>query len=73
MHDLKRTTGIIAFDLASGSVGVQLSDFVGAVESGARDDMSGYGVDCIGEGELIRQVYLGVQGEELENVGVWSV
>jgi collagenase-like PrtC family protease len=35
--------------------------------------MSGHGVECIGEGELVGQVELVVQGEELEDVGVWSV
>jgi hypothetical protein len=50
-----------------------LLDLVGAVESGACDDMSGHGIECIGEGELVGQVELTVQGEELEDVGVWSV
>ena len=50
-----------------------LLDFVGAVEPGACDDMSGHGIECIGEGELVGQVELTVQGEELEDVGVWSV
>jgi len=57
----------------SGSAGARLPDFVGAVESGACDDMSGHGVECVGEGELVGQVELVVQGEELEDVGVWSV
>src|ERR1039457_5367827 len=35
--------------------------------------MSGHGVECIGEGEPVGQVELVVQGEELEDVGVWSV
>jgi hypothetical protein len=35
--------------------------------------MSGHGVERIGEGELVGQVELVVQGEELEDVGVWSV
>ena len=50
-----------------------LLDFVGAVESGACDDMSGHGVERIGEGELVGQVELVVQGEELEDVGMWPV
>ena len=29
--------------------------------------------ECIGEGELVGQVRWVVQGEELEDVGVWSV
>lgn len=41
-----------------------LPDFVGAVEPGACDDMSGHGVECMGEGELAGQVGLVVQGEE---------
>ena len=57
----------------SGFAGARLPDFVGAVESGACNDMSGHGVECIGEGELAGQVELVVQGEELEDVGVWSV
>jgi hypothetical protein len=35
--------------------------------------MSGEGVECVGEGELGGQVELVVQGEELEDVRVWSV
>ena len=34
-------------------------DFVGAVESGAGDDVSGHGVECVGEGELVGQVGVG--------------
>jgi hypothetical protein len=52
----------------SGSVGARLADFVGAVESGAGDDVSGHGVDRVGEGERVGQVELVVQGEELEDV-----
>ena len=48
-------------------------DFVGAVESGASDDMSGHGVECVGEGELVGQLRSVVEGEELENVGVGAV
>ena len=55
------------------SVGARLLDFVGAVEASACDDMSGHGVECIAEGELVGQVDLGVQCEELEDVGVWPV
>jgi hypothetical protein len=47
----------------SSAAGVRLPDFVGAVESGACDDMSGHGVERIGEGELVGQVELVVQGE----------
>jgi hypothetical protein len=42
---------------------VRLPDFVGAVESGACDDMSGHGVERSGAGELVGQVELVVQGE----------
>ena len=53
-----------------GSADSRLAVFVGAVESGARDDVSGHGVECVGEGEPVWQVELVVKGEELEDVGV---
>ena len=46
------------------------SDFVGAVESGACDDMSGHSAKRVGEDEFVGQVEPGVQSEELEDVGV---
>ena len=33
-----------------------LADFVGAVEPGAADDMSGRGVERVGQGELVGQL-----------------
>ena len=53
--------------------GARLPNLVGAVESCACDDVSGHGVECIGEAELVGQVELVVEGKELENVGAWSV
>jgi hypothetical protein len=35
--------------------------------------MPGHALECIGEGELVGKVELVVKGEELEDVGVWSV
>lgn len=51
----------------------RLPDFVGTVEAGAADHVSGHGVDCIGDGELVGHVEPVVHGEQLEDVGVWSV
>jgi hypothetical protein len=59
--------------IGSGSTGARLPNLVGAVESGAGDDMSGHGVECIGEGEAVGQVELVIQGEQLEDIGMWSV
>src|SRR5450631_1978183 len=53
--------------------GARLPDFVGVVESGASDDVSGHGVAGVGEGEGVGQVGAVVKGEELEDVGVGSV
>ncbi len=66
----RRSTGCVTPE-ADGFA--RLPDFVGAVESGACDDVSSHGMERIGEGELAGQVELVVQGEELEDVGVWSV
>jgi len=38
-------------------------DLVSAVEPGASYDMSGHGVDCVDNGELVGKVELAIQSE----------